>query len=58
VICAFGIGGKIGGEKVREKEHLQNSEHDENLDENDLPQGSAYHHGTETVTVKRVHIAD
>jgi hypothetical protein len=43
---------KIGFEIIREKEQFEDRKHDNELDEDDLPQGSTHGHILETVTIK------
>lgn len=54
MIGALGVGRKITCQKIGEEKNLQNREHDEQLEEYDLPQGFAYYHGTKTVAVKGI----
>jgi hypothetical protein len=50
------IGLKICLEVIREKKELEDSEHDEKLDQNDLPQGPAHGHGPESIPIKSINI--
>jgi len=42
----------MGGEKVGKEKELQDGEDDEQLDENDGPQGLAQRHVAETVSIE------
>jgi len=52
MIRALGVGFKISGKKIREEKNLQDREHNEQFEENDLPQGLPDNHRAETVIVE------
>ena len=52
MIRPLGIRGKIGFQKIGEEKDFKDSEHDEQLDENDLPQCPSDDHGTKPVDVQ------
>ena len=43
---------EVALKEIREKEHLQYGEHDEELDEDDNPERTAYRHAAEAVDVE------
>jgi hypothetical protein len=48
------IGSKIGLEIIGKKKHLEDSKHDNELDEDNLPQGTTHGHILKSVAVKRI----
>lgn len=46
------LGGALSCEQVGEEKQTEDGEEDEELDENDRPQGFAYRHFTEAVRIK------
>jgi hypothetical protein len=50
------LGVKIGRKIIREEKKLENGKQDEQFYGNDFPHGSAYHHGAEAVSVKKIQL--
>jgi hypothetical protein len=52
------IGLKIRFQIIWKKKQLENGKHDNQLDQNNLPQGPAHGHGLESVSVEGVHAGE
>ena len=52
------VAGEVGVEIVGEKENFQDREHDDQLDDDDGPQGAAQGHAPESVDIKEKDAAE
>lgn len=50
------LGGEVALEIIGKEKKFENGKHDEQFYGDDFPQGSAYHHGAEAVSIKKIHL--
>jgi hypothetical protein len=53
----FAIVAEICCQKIREEKDFEHAEHDEQLNEDDFPEGAANHHGAKAIPVEGVNLS-